>query len=104
MANCSGMSEGYRSDVEFRLLGPVEVELAGSPVTGLRRHERLLLAALLLEPGRVVPAGRLIRLLWDTSPPARARAVLHTYVSRLRRALAGPGESSGLRCTASPAV
>jgi DNA-binding SARP family transcriptional activator/tetratricopeptide (TPR) repeat protein len=84
--------------VEFRVLGPMEIRRAGSPVTGLRRHERLVLAVLLLESGRVVAADRLIRLLWDTRPPARARSVLQTYVSRLRRVLAtGDGAPAGDR-------
>ncbi|MFC7639846.1 BTAD domain-containing putative transcriptional regulator [Streptosporangium lutulentum] len=46
---------------------------------------RTLLAALLLDEGRVVPAERLVAVLWGEDPPDTARAVLQTYVSSLRR-------------------
>lgn len=76
--------------MEFRLLGPFEARHAGEPVeVSLRRQERCLLAVLLLEAGRIVPIDRLADLLWDGSPPASARGVIHTYVGRLRHRL-GP--------------
>ncbi|MGW4029255.1 AfsR/SARP family transcriptional regulator, partial [Streptomyces sp. NPDC004838] len=50
-----------------------------------RRRERLLLGLLLLDIGRVVPAHRLIDLLWDEGhPPSSARGSLQVHVSRLR--------------------
>jgi DNA-binding SARP family transcriptional activator/predicted RNA-binding Zn ribbon-like protein len=71
--------------LEFRLLGPFEAVRDGAPVPlGRRRQERLLLAVLLLSPGRVVAADRLADLLWDGD---RGRGTLHTYVSRLRAVL-----------------
>ncbi len=48
---------------------------------------RTLLATLLLSPGRIVTADRLIDVIWDDDPPATARALIHTYVSGLRRAI-----------------
>ncbi len=48
---------------------------------------RTLLAALLLQPRQVVPVERLIDLIWHESPPQTAGALVHTYVSSLRRAL-----------------
>ncbi|MEV6345629.1 BTAD domain-containing putative transcriptional regulator [Actinoplanes sp. NPDC051851] len=69
--------------MDFHLLGTFE------PAAGLRRQERLLLAALLLDAGHAVPVDRLARLLWHDDPPRSARGTLHTYVGRLRRAL-GP--------------
>ena len=47
----------------------------------------LLLALLALEAGRVVRTSAVIDGLWDDDPPASARALVHTYVSALRRAL-----------------
>ncbi|AZM50850.1 SARP family transcriptional regulator [Streptomyces sp. WAC 06738] len=71
--------------MEFRLLGPFEAVRDGAPVSlSRRRQERLLLAVLLLAPGRAVAAGRLAEVLWDGGG---ARGTLHTYVSRLRMAL-----------------
>ncbi|GIF45479.1 DNA-binding SARP family transcriptional activator [Asanoa ferruginea] len=76
--------------MEFRLLGPVEV-VDGDTTLGIgRRQERCVLAILLLEPGQLVPVGRLVELLWSGEPPRGARAVLQTYISRLR-ALLGDG-------------
>jgi len=48
-----------------------------------------VLALLVLEAGRVVPAGRLMGELWRGSPPPGAAATLRSYVSRLRAVL-GP--------------
>ncbi|HTF08430.1 MAG TPA: BTAD domain-containing putative transcriptional regulator, partial [Asanoa sp.] len=73
--------------MEFRLLGPVEV-VDGDTTLGIgRRQERCVLAILLLEPGQLVPVGRLVELLWSGEPPRGARAVLQTYISRLRALL-----------------
>ncbi|MGW3647952.1 BTAD domain-containing putative transcriptional regulator [Streptomyces sp. NPDC000878] len=51
---------------------------------------RTLLAALLLEPGRVVPVEALKDALWGGTPPASAQASLHNHVARLRRRLDDP--------------
>jgi DNA-binding SARP family transcriptional activator len=73
--------------MEFRILGPLEV------VRGSRRLElggpkqRAVLAALVLEPNRVVPLYRLLDQLWGDEPPPRATATLQAYVSNLRRIL-----------------
>ena len=44
-------------------------------------------------PGRPVPPGRLIELLWADDPPAAVAASLQTYVAGLRRALE-PGRAA----------
>ncbi|MFB9738306.1 BTAD domain-containing putative transcriptional regulator [Streptomyces thermocoprophilus] len=51
---------------------------------------RALLAALLLEAGRVVSVDALKEALWGSFPPATARASLHNHVTRLRRLLDDP--------------
>ncbi|MFB6837336.1 BTAD domain-containing putative transcriptional regulator [Streptomyces sp. NPDC056361] len=74
--------------MEFILLGPFEARHEGQRVRlGGRRQERCLLGMLLLDAGSPVPTDRLADLLWNGSPPAAARATLHTYVGRLRAAL-----------------
>ncbi|MFF0271301.1 BTAD domain-containing putative transcriptional regulator [Kribbella sp. NPDC004536] len=73
--------------MEFRLLGPVQIWSGTGLVDLKRRQERLLLAVLLLEPGRPVPAERLIELLWPDALPANPRRALQVYVSRLRSVL-----------------
>jgi DNA-binding SARP family transcriptional activator/tetratricopeptide (TPR) repeat protein len=77
--------------MQFRLLGPVEIETDGRPVALARRRERFLLAVLLLEPGRVVPAHRLAELLWEDNPPRQARRALYSHVARVRSVLAKAG-------------
>jgi DNA-binding SARP family transcriptional activator len=80
--------------VQFRILGPVCVEIHREPVKLNRRRERHLLALLLLDVGRPVSAHRLIDLLWPHPRPANAQAALQTSVSRLRATL---GDVEGTR-------
>ncbi|MFF4548077.1 BTAD domain-containing putative transcriptional regulator [Streptomyces sp. NPDC001406] len=63
--------------------GPA-VRAIGSPKV------RALLAALLLEAGRVVSVESLKDALWGGAPPASAQASLHNHVARLRRLLDEP--------------
>jgi DNA-binding SARP family transcriptional activator len=78
--------------MEFRLLGPFEARAGGQPiVVGTRRQERLLLATMLLDLGRIVSIDRLIDLLWAGDPPQSARSAIYTYVGRLRTTLAPHG-------------
>lgn len=78
--------------VEFRVLGPVEVRLAGQRVSIGHARQRSVLAVLLLDLNQVVPAERLIDRVWGEEPPASVRNVLYGYVSGLRSALAGVAE------------
>lgn len=73
--------------VKALVLGPVEVWVGERQVNLGGPKPRTLLAALLLQPRQVVPVERLIDLIWDESPPQTAGALVHTYVSSLRRAL-----------------
>lgn len=75
----------------YRLLGPVEVQLLGQPVPLPGPRARNVLAALLLDAGRVVPAERLIDLLWEEAPPRTALTALQGVVSQMRRALRASG-------------
>ncbi|MFF8096894.1 BTAD domain-containing putative transcriptional regulator [Streptomyces sp. NPDC016675] len=47
-----------------------------------------LLATLLIHSGRVISADYLLHKVWDTEPPATARAALQSCVLRLRRLFA----------------
>jgi DNA-binding SARP family transcriptional activator len=81
--------------VEIRILGPLEVEVAGRPVR-LGPQQRVLLAILVLARGRIVPRERLVHLLWGVDAGDAAGATLRSHVSHLRRAL----ESGSPRSTA----
>ncbi|WP_079038575.1 BTAD domain-containing putative transcriptional regulator [Streptomyces sp. NBRC 110028] len=70
---------------EARLLGPVELTVNDTDVTPTSVRARVFLASLLLRCGQPVPIETLTEELWADSPPASARAQLHTHASHLRR-------------------
>ena len=69
------------------MLGPLEVVRDGAAVDLPGGKARLLLAALLVNPNRVVSTDRLFEVLWGADVPDSAQNLLQTYVSRLRDAL-----------------
>ncbi|MEU7950951.1 BTAD domain-containing putative transcriptional regulator [Micromonospora chalcea] len=74
--------------MQIGLLGPFQVTTDGgvpADVPGARL--RGLLAALALQPGRVVPKATLVDWIWGEQPPADAANALQRLVSRLRKAL-----------------
>jgi len=73
--------------VEIRLLGPLEVDVAGRPVAVRRQKQRALLALLALRAGEVVSTDRLVDELWGETPPKSAVGSLQNLVSELRKAL-----------------
>ncbi|WP_426514365.1 AfsR/SARP family transcriptional regulator [Dactylosporangium sp. McL0621] len=75
--------------MRYRLLGPLEVDVAGRRLEISATRDRVLLVMLLLQPNRVVTLPRLVDAVWGDAAPATARAQLHTCVSRLRRQLPG---------------
>ena len=82
------LAAGGTSACEVRLLGPVQVVRAGGEIRLGGPRPRAVLALLVLEAGRVVPAGRLVEEVWRGSPPPGAAKTLRSYVSRLRALLA----------------
>jgi DNA-binding SARP family transcriptional activator len=75
--------------LEFRILGPLEVSSDGQVLALGGKRQRALLAALLLQAGRVVATDRLLYDLWGEEPPRTASTALHNLVSQLRKQL-GP--------------
>ncbi len=72
---------------QYTLLGPLSVSRDGEPAAIGGQKRRALLAALLLEPNRVVSGDRLIDALWGEAPPDTARNTIQVYVSQLRKLL-----------------
>ena len=72
--------------MEFRVLGPVEVRVDGDLIDIGPRLQRRLLALLLLNANRVVPADVILDSLWGDEAADRKNA-LWTQVSRLRATL-----------------
>ncbi|MFC7988905.1 BTAD domain-containing putative transcriptional regulator [Streptomyces pilosus] len=86
-----------RRGLRFGLLGtPVLYDGEGSDVPGSVQvigspKLRILLAALLLDAGRVVSVEALKDAMWGGAPPVSALPSLHNHVARLRRLLDDPG-------------
>ena len=79
----------HTSDLEFRLLGPIEVRSGGEPLPLGGPKQRALLALLLVEAGRAVSTDRIVDALWGEHPPRTAQTSLQNFVSQLRKLL-GP--------------
>jgi DNA-binding SARP family transcriptional activator len=73
------------SDLEFQILGPVEVLRAGKPIAVGGSTTLRLLTGLLLNPNHTTPVSRLAEWAWPAEPPVHPRAALHNAMSRLRR-------------------
>ena len=71
--------------LRVRVLGPASIDGADP----LAPRDRQVLAALVVEAGRVCPADRLAEALYGSSPPATWRKVVHGSIARLRHHLGG---------------
>ena len=75
--------------MRFRILGPVRI-WDGTVWSAVRApQQRVLLALLLAEAGRVVTTDRLVDEIWADRPPRTAVGALHNNVMKLRRVLGG---------------
>ncbi|NKE62159.1 AfsR/SARP family transcriptional regulator, partial [Lentzea sp. PSKA42] len=85
-------------NVEYRVLGSLEVLRDGVPISVPAGLGRVLLATLLLRPNQFVSVDELVDRLWDGEPPTidRAHKTLQMVVRRLRMAL---GDANCVRTT-----
>ena len=74
-------------DTVYRILGPLAASVGAEEVELGPGKQRRVLARLLLSEGAPVSVDALTEAVWGTDPPAKPRASLQAYVSRLRRAL-----------------
>ncbi|MGI5161347.1 BTAD domain-containing putative transcriptional regulator [Microbispora sp. CA-102843] len=84
--------------MRLNVLGPMELVVAGQAVPSGPPKQRALLALLVMNADRVLPADVLADRLWGDSPPASAQGSLQVYVSNLRRRLE-PGRKAGAPAT-----
>ncbi len=77
--------------MDFRLLGTLVVSDGTRDISLSAPQQRVLLAALLLDAGRVVAVDDLAEVLWEGQPPAGARGAIHSAVQRLRSTLGPSG-------------
>ncbi|WP_427921322.1 BTAD domain-containing putative transcriptional regulator [Streptomyces sp. cg40] len=96
----SARTRGWASMVLVQLLGPVEYRgTAESQVELGQNKQRCIFAMLAVHANEVVTPDELINWSWEADPPASARNMIHTYISRLRSALesAAGGQRAVLR-------
>lgn len=91
-------------DLQVRLLGPVEIFVAGQPVLITQPGLRALLALLALSANRVVSESALIDGLWRDEVPRPREGNLHAQVYQLRRRLTAmePDRASSRLATRPP--
>ncbi|MEU6341679.1 MULTISPECIES: AfsR/SARP family transcriptional regulator [unclassified Streptomyces] len=88
------VGDGASRPVQIAVLGPLELRVGRASVTVPGRRQRGLLAALALQPGRIVATDHLIRAVWDERPPRTATGQVQTGIWMLRSALTGAGGPS----------
>jgi len=79
------------AEFEFCLLGPLAVRCGAVPVTVPRGKQRVILAMLLLNAGRVVRMEELAETLWVSGPPPSGPVAVQNHVMRLRNTLGDAG-------------
>ena len=73
------------------LLGPMQVDLDGQPISGFTYNKaRALLAYLAVESDQPHPRDAIVGLLWPEMPDASARTNLRQVLTSLRDTI-GPG-------------
>jgi DNA-binding SARP family transcriptional activator len=86
------------SEIDVRLLGPLEVEVSGQPVRFDGVKQRRLFVVLALRAPRPVSVDELLDALWGDELPAGAVTALQKQISRLRQRL-GDGPTVRHRAT-----
>src|ERR1700754_1630292 len=87
---------------EFGVLGPLQICVNGAPIALGTPKQRAVLAMLLINRNRPVGTDSLIEAAWEQFPPPDPRASLHSYVSNLRKLLAGLGVDSRTALVSAP--
>ena len=73
--------------MDLRLLGPLELWADGRHIELGQPRQRVVLAALAANAGRLLTVPSLVDRVWDDAPPDAARSTLYSHVSRIRRVL-----------------
>ena len=94
--------ESVDRGLDIRVLGPLEVRRAGTPLELGGRKQRTVLGVLLLSPNEAVSVDRLIRAVWGEDAAASASRTLQVYVSKLRSILDPDREGDELISTIAP--
>ncbi|MFG1928459.1 BTAD domain-containing putative transcriptional regulator [Cryptosporangium sp. NPDC048952] len=79
--------DGAEPALRFAVLGPLRSWRGGQALDLGPGKQRAVLAVLLLDANRVVPAQRIVEAVWDDDPPENGANVVQKYVAGLRRVL-----------------
>jgi basic membrane lipoprotein Med (substrate-binding protein (PBP1-ABC) superfamily)/DNA-binding SARP family transcriptional activator len=92
--------ERVGGEVEYRILGALEVVSNGTRVQLGPPKQRAVLAVLLLHAGEVVSTDHLIEQVWGDHPPRTAAHSVQLYISDLRRSLERVGHETSIETRA----
>jgi predicted ATPase/DNA-binding SARP family transcriptional activator len=81
-------AEGAARQLDFRILGSLEVRADGRPIEIAAAKQRAVLTVLLLHANAVVSSDRLIDDIWGARARNGLKHALQVYVSELRKAAA----------------
>ena len=79
----------------FRVLGDLQVRIAGTELDLGPPKQRAVLTALVVDAGQLVPIDTLVDRVWNDDPPAEARNALYAHIMRIRRMLARGAQLAG---------
>ncbi|MFC9503544.1 BTAD domain-containing putative transcriptional regulator [Streptomyces sp. NPDC057002] len=94
--------EAFEPGLEFRILGPLEVQMNGQGLTVGGPRQRAVLSALLLSANQVVSCDSLIEKVWNGRPPRTARTQVAICIATLRKVFRGAGWDEETITTATP--
>ncbi|MFE6485521.1 BTAD domain-containing putative transcriptional regulator [Streptomyces sp. NPDC057757] len=78
----------------FNLLGAMTAHQGDRQIRLGPAKQQCVLAALLIDANRVIPLDALLDRVWHENLPPTGRAVLYSYVARLRRLLPSAGQGA----------
>ena len=79
------------SQVEFSILGPLEVSINGDRLDLGGQRQQIVLATLALAANRLVPVGRLMNAVYGDDLPSTSRVQVQICISALRRLFGARG-------------
>jgi DNA-binding SARP family transcriptional activator/tetratricopeptide (TPR) repeat protein/DNA-binding XRE family transcriptional regulator len=83
----SGPSPSQDTSIHVDVLGPLSVRRGTVPIPVRSPLLRTLLGLLAVQPDRTAGVEEIVDALWGEDPPRSCRALVHTYISSLRRSL-----------------
>ena len=75
------------TEADVRILGPLEVEVSGRPVSLRSPSQRRLLLRLVIDAGHLVSLDSIIDGMWEELPPTDPTSTVRYHISKLRKAL-----------------